>query len=264
VQEGSFMLTAITRGISPTIGCCELTYLERAPIDLEKAVRQHKAYEDHLRRQGIHVISLLAEPCFPDATFVEDTAVVADEVAVIAAMGAPSRRDEIHSLASVLSDHRPLRFINHSAVLEGGDVVQVGRTFYVGVSKRTNEDGVSQLREILAPYDYEVRAVPVKACLHLTTGCTYLGRGMLLANRGWVAAEHFEGCEILDVPTSEPWAANVLVTGDVVLVPEEHAETCELLSRRGFDVQTINASELLKAEAGLTCMSLIFKSHPAR
>jgi dimethylargininase len=252
------MLKAITRGISPCIGDCELTYLERQEIDAEKAMQQQKSYEQYLFSLGLNVTSLPAEPTLPDAVFVEDTAVVVDEVAVITTMGAVSRRPEVHTISPALAEHRPLEFINSTGTLEGGDVMRVGRTLYVGVSTRTNLEGISQLRTILAPYDYEVIAVPVRKCLHFKTGCTYLGRNMMLVNRAWVDLSPFEDFEVIDVPVSEPWAANVLVIDNNVLVPASCPRTSELLQSRAFHVHTIDVSELEKAEAGLTCMSIIF------
>lgn len=252
------MLRALTRGISPCIGNCELTYLGRQEIDAEKAVRQQRSYEQYLSSLGLSVISLPAEPTLPDAVFVEDTAVVVDEVAVITTMGAVSRRPEVQSVATSLAEHRPLKFINNTGTLEGGDVMRVGRTLYVGVSTRTNLDGVAQLRSALHPYDYQVRAVEVKGCLHFKTGCTYLGRNTILVNRAWVDLSPLEGFEVIDVPSGEPWAANLLVIGNDVLVPASCPLTAELLHERAFNVRTINVSELEKAEAGLTCMSIIF------
>src|SRR6478735_6242240 len=117
------MLTAITRAVSPSMEACELTYLERQPIDVARAREQHRAYEDCLRELGVEVISLAAEPEYPDAVFVEDAAVVLDEVAVMTRMGAASRRGEAESLARVLEKYRPLRRLREPATLDGGDVI---------------------------------------------------------------------------------------------------------------------------------------------
>jgi len=252
------MLSALTRGISPCIGNCELTYLERQQIDAAKAVQQQKSYELYLASLGMNVISLPAERALPDAVFVEDTAVVVDEVAVITTMGAVSRRPEVRTISAALAEYRPLEFINGAGTLEGGDVMRVDRTLYVGVSTRTNLDGIAQLRNILGAYDYQVREVPVKRCLHFKTGCTYLGWNTILVNRAWVDLSPLEGFEVIDVPDGEPWAANLLVVGNDVLIPASCPKTAELVHDRGFAVRTIEVSELEKAEAGLTCMSIIF------
>lgn len=256
------MLIALTRQVSPCIGQCELTYLSREFIDVAKAIQQHQSYEQCLRKLGIHVISLPIEPDLPDAVFVEDTAVVVDEVAVVAHMGAIRRRAEVTSLTPVLADYRRLEFLGPHATLEGGDVVRVGRTLYVGESKRTNAEGIRRLRELLEPFDYQVKTVKVSGCLHLSTGCAYVGRNTVLTNRKWVDAGQFAGFEIIDVPVTEPWAANSLAVNGVVLQPSAYPQTRALLEERGFRVITTDVSELEKAEAGLTCMSLIFDGSP--
>jgi dimethylargininase len=251
------MLSAITRGVSPKLGNCELSYLSRQPIDVERAAQQHGLYEQKLVQLGVSVHSLPARKELPDCVFVEDPAVVLDECAVLT-MGIESRREERESLARYLSEFRTLKPLREPARLEGGDVMRVGRTLYVGDSRRTNEAGRAQLREILSPFDYEVRAVKVHECLHLKTGCSYLGRGVMLANSAWVDAAQFADFELLEVPPSEPWAANALVIGETVILPEGFPQTRALIEQRGFQVETVDVSELMKAEAGLTCMSIIF------
>jgi dimethylargininase len=192
----------------------------------------------------------------PDAVFIEDTAIVVDELAVIARMGALRRRDEVKSLITVLANYRPLEFLESPATLEGGDVIRIGRTLYVGESSRTNAEGIAQLRAILAPYDYDVRAVKVNGCLHLSTGCSYLGRGAVLLNRSWIDARPFEWAEIIDAPAREPWAANILSIGEVALLSSGYPQTRVLVEQHGFQVDILDISEFEKAEAGLTCMSL--------
>ncbi|HEV7858807.1 MAG TPA: hypothetical protein VGO91_09285 [Pyrinomonadaceae bacterium] len=251
------MLNAITRGVSPGLGNCELAYLSRQRIDVGRADGQHRLYEQKLVQLGVRVHSLPAQDDLPDCVFVEDPAVVLDECAVMT-LGIESRRREGESLASFLTYFRTLEFLREPARLEGGDVMRVGRTLYVGDSVRTNEAGCAQLREIISPFDYEVRAVKVNGCLHLKTGCSYLGRGVMLANSEWVDAAQFAEFELLEVPQSEPWAANALVIGETILLPEGFPQTRALIERKGFHVETLDVSELMKAEAGLTCMSIIF------
>jgi|SRR5580704_1553985 dimethylargininase len=254
------MLTAITRPVTEAIADCELTFLPRQRIDVSKAIRQHREYEDRLRRLGVDVISLSTEPGLPDSPFVEDVAVVVDELAVMAVMGAINRRPEVHSIEGVLSRYRSPRYLNNSATLEGGDVVRVGNSLYVGMSRRTNREGVEGLRDALKPHGYRVKAVQVSACLHLSTGCSYIGSNTVLVNPDWVDISPFDGFDIINVPRSEPWAANTLVIGDTLIMADAYPETRELLLRRGFNVETLDISEFEKAEAGLTCLSLIFDS----
>ena len=272
------MLVAITRQVSPSINRCELTFHAKEPIDLARAIAQHEAYEECLRGLGVRVVSLAAEPDLPDAVFVEDAAIVVDEVAVIPIMGAASRRAEAESLARALSMYRPLKFMQPPATLDGGDVMRIGRRVFVGSSSRSNAEGIDQLRAALSPFDYEVIAVDVRQCLHLKSGCSYVGANSILVNREWVDATRLEGFELIDVPGLEPGAANVLLiedviddakegviagpvedaVKDVVIVPSAFPETIALLEARGFNVKAIDVSEFQKAEGGVTCKSIIF------
>jgi dimethylargininase len=251
-------LTAITRELSPTINDCELSFHARQQIDVAKAIVQHKAYQDCLAELGVQVISLPAEPTLPDAVFVEDSAVVVDEVAVISNMGAASRRLEVKSVAEALARYRPLKFLAEPATLDGGDVLRIGRTVFIGLSRRTNREGIEQLSHLLRPYGYQVQPVEVRGCLHLKSACSYLGHETVLVNRSWIESERLRKFELLDVPEEEPAAANALLLNDVVIMSESFAKTHTLLVERGFRVRTIDVSELQKAEAGVTCCSLIF------
>ncbi len=252
------MLSVFTRGISTSIGDCKLTFIEREPLDVAVATRQHAAYELCLEQIGVRVMPLRPMPKAPDAVFIQDTAVVVDEVAVMATMGAACRAGEVESVGEALAPHRPLKRLMPPATLEGGDVVRVGRTLYVGVSGRTNCEGIRQLSDILAPYEYQVRPVDVRGCLHLSTGCSYLGRGLMLLNPEWVDAAPFRQFEILEVPETEPWAANTIAVGDAVMVASAFERTCSLVAGQGFEVVATDISELHKAEGALTCMSLMF------
>ncbi|HXG94958.1 MAG TPA: arginine deiminase family protein [Blastocatellia bacterium] len=252
------MISAITRAISPSINDCELTFHAKQPIDVARAIKQHQAYEQCLRRLGVRVISLRAEPALPDAVFVEDAAVVVDEIAVIPVMGAESRRPETASISQALKHFRPLEFLRLPATLDGGDVLRIGRKLFVGASRRTNPEGIRQLREILNVYDYEVREVEVPGCLHLKSGCSYIGRNSILVNRALVDATRLEEFDLIEVPDEEAWAANALLINDVVILPESFPKTRALLESAGFHVQPIDVSELQKAEGGVTCTSIIF------
>ncbi len=254
------MLTAITRAVSPEINNCELGFFPRQPIDVAKAVAQHRAYEACLREFGAEVISLPAEPGLPDCMFVEDPAVVVEQVAVMARMGAESRRREADRLSTMLARFRPLKWIRAPATLEGGDVLRLGSTLYVGLSARTNQAGIDQLAQILEPFGYTVRAVAVRGCLHLKSGCCAIGGRHILANRQWVDTAAFENCEIIDLPPEEPGAANVLAIAETALVPAAYPRTAELLKSLGWSVRPLDISELQKAEAGLTCSSILFET----
>jgi dimethylargininase len=253
------MWKAITRAVSPRMNECELSYIDRVEIDIAKAQNQHRAYEDYLRAMGIEVIPLPAQPDMPDSVFVEDPAIVLDEIAVITRPGAASRREEGATLAAVLADFRPFRPVTAPATLEGGDVMRAGKTLYVGASARSNADGVSQLAEILKPFHYTVKLVEVRGCLHLKSACTYLGAGVVLANRDWIDASALDGLTIVDVAPDEPSAANVLTLNYEALMPDCFPNTAAIIESLGWKVRVVDISELRKAEAGVTCSSLIFK-----
>jgi dimethylargininase len=254
------MLTALTRGVSPTIDACELNFLPRQPINVQKAIEQQQNYEKFMREKDVNVVSLAVQPDLPDAVFVEDTAVIVDEVAVIVTTGAVTRRREVETVAEALARHYPLEFVRWPGTLEGGDVIRVGRTLFVGASRRTNRDGIAQLREILRPYDYQVVTVGVHRCLHLTTACSYLGHQTMLVNRDWVDCEPLKGFELIDILPTEQWAANTLKLNGINLVSSSFPRTSELLEARGFQIYAIELSELEKAEAGPSCLSLIFET----
>jgi dimethylargininase len=208
----------------------------------------------------VRVISLPAQAGLPDAVFVEDPAVVVDEVAVISNMGAPSRRPEATSLAEALSRYRPLKFLTEPATLDGGDVLRVGRSVFVGLSRRTNREGFERLRDLLDLYDYRVESVEVRSCLHLKSACSHLGNETVLVNRAWIDAKPLRRFKLLDVPEEEAAAGNVLMIDNVAILPASFPKTRALLEQRGFCVRPIDVSELQKAEAGVTCCSLIFQT----
>jgi len=252
------MLTAITRAVSPGIVHCELTFVPRQPIDLAKAQSQHRAYQLALEKAGARVISLPAEPALPDSMFVEDPALVLDELAVIFPLGTETRRAEAVSIAQALSKFRKLAHIELPGAAEGGDILRVGRRLFTGLSSRTNGEGMRQLGAILTPYGYEVLGVSVTGCLHLKSAVTYIGRNTLLANRSWFDTKPFSGFEWIDVDPQEPHAANALLLGDIVIFPASFPLTRARLEACGFDVAPLDISELQKAESGLTCSSLLF------
>ena len=251
-------LMAITRPVSRSINNCVLSFQARQPIDVAKANAQHKAYQDCLAELGVEIVSLPAQPELPDAVFVEDAAVVVDEVAVISIMGAPSRRPEAGTLIDTLSRYRPIKFLVEPATLDGGDVLRAGRFVFVGLSQRTNRKACSQLSDLLGGYGYQVQSVEVRDCLHLKSACSYIGSDTMLVNRSWIDTERLRGFELIDVPNEEPAAANALLVEDVVIIPASFPKTRALLEERGFRLRTIDLSELQKAEAGVTCGSLIF------
>jgi dimethylargininase len=254
------MLTAITRAVSPAIVNCELTFVARQSIDLSKAREQHRAYEQLLEKLGARVLSLPAEPTLPDSMFVEDPAIVVDELAVILPLGTESRRPEAASLSQALSKFRKIEYVTSPGSLEGGDVLRINRKLFVGLSSRSNAEGIRQLTAILALHGYEVVSVPVTGCLHLKSAVTYLGRNTLLANRACFDAASFASYDWIDVAPEEPHAANALALGNTVIFPASFPRTRARLEAQGFHVTSLDISELQKAESGLTCSSLLFEA----
>jgi dimethylargininase len=267
------MLIALTRSVAPSITRCELTHLQREPIDYARAVREHAAYEDCLRGAGCRVERLPDLPDHPDSVFVEDTAVVFDEIAVVARPGAASRRGEIASTVAALERHRPLAYIQAPGTLDGGDVLIAGRDVYVGISGRTNADGARQLATILAPHRRQVVPVSVTGCLHLKSAVSVLPSGAgfssvasafttnrVLLNPAWVDAAIFSGFDIVEIDPAEPFAANVLSVGERVICAEAHSGTRRRLAACGVPTLSVPAGELAKAEGGVTCCSIVFPS----
>ncbi len=209
---------------------------------------------------GARVISLPAESDLPDCMFVEDPAIVLDELAVIFPLGTETRRREAPSLAQALAKFRKLEYVSLPGTLEGGDVLRIGRKLFVGLTARSNAEGLRQLAAILAPLDYEVIAVPVTGCLHLKSAVTHLGRNMLLANRAWFDPTPLAGHEWIDVDPAEPHAANALALAGTIILPASFPSTRARIEACGFHVTPLDISELQKAESGLTCSSLLFET----
>lgn len=258
------MPIAITREVSPSLAACELTHVARTPIDVTLAATQHRAYQRALASLGCKVLVLDAESDLPDAVFVEDVAVVLDEVAVLTRPGAESRRTEGASVAQLLQRYRPMRAIEAPGTLDGGDVLRIGRTLYVGQSSRSNADGIAQLRALVAEFGYEVRAVPIRGCLHLKSSVTAVSDDTVLLQPAWVDREPFDGFHIIEVDPKEEHAANVLRIGDEVVMPACFPRTRQRLVEAGIAVTTVDVSELQKAEGAVTCCSLVFTELDAK
>jgi len=252
-------LIAITHVPSPQLQQGERTYVGESTVDYALALRQHAGYRDALRTCGARVITLDVNQRLPDCVFVEDTAIVLDEVAVMMSMGAPSRRSEPAGIEPTLRAYREIERVMLPATIDGGDVVRAGHTLFVGRSPRTDAAGVDALRGIVRRLGYTVIGVPVLKCLHLKTACSALADGRLLVNRDWIDVSPLPSPALVDVPAAEPWAGDVLVIGDRVIASEAFPETAALLERRGFGVIPVAVSEFAKVEGGVTCLSLVFE-----
>jgi dimethylargininase len=251
-------LIAITHVPSPRLDAGERTYVGRDPIDFRLALEQHAAYQDRLRWCGAQVIRLDVNLELPDCVFVEDTAIVLDEIAVMMSMGAESRRGELAGIERELGKHREIERVMLPATIDGGDVVRCGRTLYVGESPRTNAEGISALRDVVRHYGYAVTGVPVRECLHLKSGCSALPDGSFLVNADWIDVSPLPADRLAQVPPEEPWAGDVLVIAEQIIVADSCPRTADALRARGWNVIPAPISEFAKAEGGVTCMSLVF------
>jgi dimethylargininase len=251
------MQIAITRQVSPAIANCELTYIDRMEIDYDLACRQHQGYCEALERSGCQVLSLPAEANLPDSVFVEDVALVLDEAAILTRPGVASRRPEVDRIRPALAEYRPLHSIQAPGTVEGGDILQVGRTIYIGLSGRSNPAGIAQLSDLAAPYGYTVQAVPLTGCLHLKSAVTRAAPDLLLINPRWVNPAHFGAFHLLEVDPEEPHAANILLLEEGAIYPSGFPRTTLRLKHSGIPVTMVDVSELQKAEGAVTCCSLI-------
>lgn len=251
---------ALTRAVSPRLAECELTHQTREPINVGTAHAQHHQYEELLTSLGCEVRRVAPAPELADSVFIEDTAIVFDDVAIITRPGALSRRAEVAAVERALTPLRPLVRIVSPAILDGGDVFHVGRRVFVGLTSRTNEAGIMQLRADLAPFGYSVHQVAVTGCLHLKSAATALDDTTVLVNPAWVDVRAFAPLACVVVHPEEPGAANVLRLGDVLVYADAYPHTLERLRERGFCVHTVPATEIAKAEGAVTCCSLVMRA----
>ena len=226
--------------------------------DLDLARRQHAAYCAALEEAGLAVTVLPPDEAHPDGVFVEDTAVITPELAVIARPGAPSRDGEQHTVANVLAANKTIRRIESPGALDGGDVLRIGRRVFVGLSARTNDTGAAQLTEALTPLRYTVETIVVPGLLHLKTGVTGLDARTLIATADLAGHSAFADYEIVPVSADEAYAANCLRINDRLLVPAECTATVRQLRQAGYNVLSVPMSEFRKMDGGLTCLSILW------
>jgi dimethylargininase len=252
-------MLALTHVPSPYMESCQLTYIAREPIDTGRAARQHQAYCDMLRCCGAVVRTLDIHRNLPDCAFIEDTAIVLDEVAILTSMGTAARRQELAGIEPILRQYRAVRRVELPATVEGGDVLRIGRRLLVGLSSRTNAAGAAALAAIVGCHGYEVVPVPVLGCLHLKTACSALDEARLLVSPAWLDFGALSGFHLVPVPAAEPWAANVLRVGTSLCLAANHERTAELIRALGFDVRVVDLSEFAKAEGGVSCLSILME-----
>ncbi len=251
------MTIALTRRPSSSLSTCEVTYVPPGRINHEFALQQYESYCQALREMGIEVQQLSPLEAYPDSVFIEDNAIVLDELAVVTTMGVSSRLGEVTSLRPILSQCRRVFDISPPATIEGGDVLRMGKRLFVGRSSRTNHFGVEALRAIVTPLGYEVLAVGIQQCLHLKTACTPLDEETLLVNPAWLDMAVLKPYRFVPVPSTEPFGANVLCLAQGILANAQYPRTVALIEKKWPSVRAVDLSEFSKAEAGVTCLSLI-------
>ncbi|WP_186668176.1 dimethylarginine dimethylaminohydrolase family protein [Sporosarcina sp. BP05] len=236
-----------------------LTTSDLGKPDYEKLLIQHKNYIEALKKCGVTVTHLPASEEFPDSTFVEDTAVLTPEFAVVTNPGADSRNGEIKEIESVLKGfYKNFHYINSPGTLDGGDVLQAEDHFYIGISDRTNEEGARQLKEIVESEGFKGTIVPLKEFFHLKTGITYLGNNIIAAAGEFLDHPDFEEYEKLIVSSKDEYSANCIRVNDFVIIPKGYAETKRKMSEAGYKTIELEMSEFQKHDGGLSCLSLRF------
>jgi dimethylargininase len=253
------LLIAMTREANAAIGGCELTFLSRAEIDFDLVQQQHQQYQAVLSSLGCEIVSVPTEPGLADSVFIEDTAIVLDEIAILCRPGAESRRAEVGGVEEALRDYREIASIQAPGTVDGGDLLRVGKVIYAGLSTRTNHEGIGQLASIVADHGYSVETVETAKCLHLKSAVSGVAPATLLINPDWIDRSAFGNYELIDVDEDEAHAANALLVGPSVIYPSSFPRTAEVLAARGIDVIPVDMSELQKAEGAATCCSLIFR-----
>lgn len=252
-------MIALTHLPSPRMNECVRSDASTGPINMMAAQRQHEAYCDTLQRNGATVRTLNVSPQCPDSVFIEDTAVILDELVIITSPGHPARREETTGLAPILREYRPvIERIELPATIDGGDVLRMGRSILVGLSERTNLAGATALREIAARHGYVTTILQLGAGLHFKSACTALPGGRLLVNPQWIDVAALQPFTCVPVAVEEPHAANVLLLGEAVIASASYPHTAELIESLGFSVDRTPLSEFAKADGAVTCLSLLF------
>lgn len=249
---------AITRKPAPNFASGLTTTSPQSPPDYPMLLAQHRSYIKVLVDLGLEVIELPELTDYPDAYFVEDTAVITPEIAVLANPGAPSRRGEPEFIIEDIARLREVRRITEPGRLDGGDVLQVEDRFFIGISERTNLAGAEQLGTYLQELGYSWQAVTVGAGLHLKSSVNYLGEDKLIITGELVDRTDFSDFDQVVVPIEEAYAANTLAANGHLLTPQGFPRTHEKLDKLGKPVIEMDVSEVAKMDGGLTCLSLRF------
>lgn len=235
-----------------------LTTADAGLPDPERTRAQFRAYVDILLQLGLTVTTLPAQNAYPDAHFVEDTAVLMPELAVLTNPGAPSRRGEVQTIAPLVSRFRHAVQMGPNAHMDGGDVLMVDKHFFVGLTSRTNEAGVREFRAAVERFGYTVDAVEVAAGLHLKSIVNYVGRNTLILSQSSAHLPVFKGFKHIVLDPAEEYAGNTLWINDTLITPSGYPDTLRQLQGLGLPIIQTDTSEIRKMDGGLTCLSLRF------
>lgn len=249
---------AIVRDVPESFNRCVSNSNTYDDIDTELAKLQHQQYCKTLSLLGINLIRLDTDDSLPDCCFTEDTAVIIDDLAIITSPGIESRVAETIALEKTLALYKGIFRISQPGTIEGGDVLRIERTLYIGISSRTNSEGIRQMAAILEPRGYCIVPVEIRNTLHLKSVCTYLGNGLIIVAEGYFDLNIFSGFEKIIVPEEEAYCANCLSVNRRVIIPKGFPKTKELLEEKGLLVIELEMSEFRKADGALTCLSVIF------
>ena len=250
---------AFVRGISDSYHQATVETPSPEPIDVENARSQHLEYVRALKSLGLEVIEVPPDSRFPDCCFIEDCALFYDGVALITNPGASSRRGETAAVRTALERFAVrIELTSLPATLDGGDCLRVGSRIYVGISARTNAEGAACVKDTFGPAGPEVVSVPVIGALHLKSVCSYLGDGVMVLAEGTIPHGSFREVDILDVPRSEAYAANCLAVNGSVICSKGYPHTEAKIKASGFEVISLDMSEIKKGDGSLTCLSILF------
>lgn len=227
--------------------------------DYTTAILQHTEYIKVLKKCGLKVKILEADKKFPDSTFIEDTAVIDKDFAVITNLGAQSRKGEENEIKNIIKEFFDnIISIKKPGTLEGGDVMKVENEYFIGISQRTNEQGADQLKEILKIHGFSCTKVRLKTFLHLKSGIAYIGDNNIVASGDLINNSLFKDYYVIKVAAEESYATNCLRVNDYVLIPKGFKKLKHSLLDLGYKILELGMSEFRKMDGGLSCLSLRF------
>jgi dimethylargininase len=249
------MKYAIVRPPPPSFKRCISSHPLHSKLDLAVALKQHQEYCNVLSNLGLELIELPIDHHHPDSCFVEDTAVIFRDRAIITRMAKESRRGEDAEIEEVLRKYKHLKHIEPPATIEGGDVIHLPNSLISGVTERTNKEGIKQASEWLRTH---IEVIEDTSIVHLKSHITLLDNVTIAVTERFAEHPLLRDYHRLIIPKDEEYAANTLAMNDVVLMSSQHPKSMKLVRDEGFEVIPVNVSEFEKCEGALTCLSILF------